>query len=481
MFAFTALLLHLLLLPTFAIDIVNLRTEYLANPLGLDVVAPRFSYEITSNAALQGLAQKSYRLSVHEVGATGSEPIWTSLDVHSSNTHNIKFGVGGSTPTSPLKSGTLYRWTATVTSTGGVTQVSPVATFSMGMLGPTAWTGQLIGMGSSSDGTAAPWFRRTFELPAGSLAATSAAFLYVASVGFCQVTVNGQAVSEGVLLPSISYLPGRVLYRTYNVSAFLNEGANNTVGLWASSGWGQYESFQWAMPLQYKQTPLVMAELQIAQHVVVATDATWEVRSSTTSHLGGWGKDSDGNEGFGGDLVDTTLAVAGWDTPDVALASPWLETATLYPLASNITVSADVMEPTRKHSSVAPSTIAVQGSTSSDSSDSSVVGCGNVTITMESLYTGWFEITELHAPPQSTLRFYVSTTSGVDVEFDMMDGLKINASGVGHFQMRFSYHAIHYITIVGLTVPPRLSDITGWRLSVALERKGMYFSTCVFQ
>ena len=43
-----------------AIDIVNMQTEYLNEPLGIDVVQPRFSYQITSTAALRGLSQKSY-------------------------------------------------------------------------------------------------------------------------------------------------------------------------------------------------------------------------------------------------------------------------------------------------------------------------------------------------------------------------------------------------------------------------------------
>ena len=445
-----------------AIDIVNMQTEYLNEPLGIDVVQPRFSYQITSTAALRGLSQKSYLINVYE--SSQKEPIWTSLDVATSNTHNIQY------QGTPLKPGTKYSWTVRITSTGGVSQDSSVATFTTGI---TNWTGQFIGY-NTSDQSIAPWFRKTFEMSGTSdTTSKSQAFLYVASVGFCEVTVNGQPVSDGVLLPSISYLPARVLYRTYEISHLLHVGDNNTIGLWASAGWGSYESFQFAQPSQYKRSPLVMAELQIAQQVIVSTDNTWEVRKSTTSHIGGWGKDPvTGLEGFGGDLVNNNLDVPGWDTPLVAIATPWEETATLYPLASNITISADVMEPTRKHSSVAPSSIDVDGNANGE-----IKGCGNVTITMKELFTGWFEINNLTAPQNETLRFYVSTTTGIASEFAMVDGLTIDASGTGNFRMRFSYHEIHYITIEGLTVPPSLKDVTGWRLSVALERKGAFKSS----
>ena len=58
------------------------------------------------------------------------------------------------------------------------------------------------------------------------------ALLSVASVGFHEVEVNGRRASAGVLLPSASFLPKRVLYRTYNVSALLKPGSRNVLGIW---------------------------------------------------------------------------------------------------------------------------------------------------------------------------------------------------------------------------------------------------------
>ena len=85
------------------------------------------------------------------------------------------------------------------------------ALFSMGMLAKSDWTAKLIGMPGgcfSGQCTAAPWFRSTVTLPSGS---AGPALLYVASVGFCEVSVNGQSASEAVLSPSISYLPANLV------------------------------------------------------------------------------------------------------------------------------------------------------------------------------------------------------------------------------------------------------------------------------
>jgi alpha-L-rhamnosidase len=455
------------------VQIKNLRTEYLVNPLGLDVVNPRFSYELASNDALRGLEQKSYRIDVYQMGQ--SEPIWTSLDVASSNTHNIHYGVGGA-PFAPLKSGTMYTWTVRITTSNGVSQNSPIATFSMGILrngNSSGWTGKFIGMASSDPEQAiAPWFRKTFDIPPSKGTNDDTAlssFLYVASIGFCEVTVNGIPVTSSVLSPSISYLPSRVLYRTYDVGSLLLDGKKNTIGLWASAGWANYSSFDWATGVQWVKAPIVMAELQIKQKVIVHTDNTWECRPSTTSRLNGWGNNDGGGDGFGGDLIDSRINSVGWDHPpsntNVTRVNtlPWKK-ATIYPINNNMTISSDIMESTVKHSSVSASSLYVETD-------------GNVTITMNELYTGWFEVKNLIAPPNKTIYFYVSTTKDVLYEHYMLDGYIMNESGVGHFRMRFSYHEIHYITIVGVQTPPLLEDIIGYRLSINLDYHGKFISS----
>ena len=66
--------------------------------------------------------------------------------------------------------------------------------------------------------------------------------MYVASVGYHELWINGQKVNEDVLSPSVSDLAKRVLLRTYDVSALLKAGQMNTIGLWLSSGWSGFDS-----------------------------------------------------------------------------------------------------------------------------------------------------------------------------------------------------------------------------------------------
>jgi len=68
--------------------------------------------------------------------------------------------------------------------------------------------------------------------------------------------------------------------------------------------------------------------------------------------------------------------------------------------------------------------------------------------------------------------FQVSTTEGVVEEYSMADSYKFGPSGRGNFTMKFSYHEIQYITISGLSKPPSLHNIIGYKLSVNLTKTG---------
>ena len=231
-------LLALILRPAAVADVrvTHLRTEHLAEPLGLDKPSPRFGWRLMSGAGgahgddtARGLRQTSYRILVSGEGAPAGS-VWDSGAVASAASFQVRYGGP------PLESGAVYRWTVAVSATadGGAAEANatgPTASFSMGMLTPSAWSGRFIGLPSASPPTDCPWFRKAFALPA-TAAASSTALLSVASVGFHEVEVNGRRASAGVLLPSASFLPRRVLYRTYNVSALLKPGARNVLGIW---------------------------------------------------------------------------------------------------------------------------------------------------------------------------------------------------------------------------------------------------------
>ena len=414
-------LLAPLLQQTLALTVENLRTEYLENPLGLDKPAPRFAWELQAEAGQRGVAQQSYRILVGDKGAADGS-VWDSKVVASNASFQVKYAGP------PLKSGAIYHWSVTVATSGSAavssaavsgSATSPTAYFSMGMLAKADWGGDFIGTASPNasepvvgqltrgalppqpptGGAACPWFRKSFSLPAS---ATSTGLLHVASVGYHELSVNGQPATDAVLLPSISYLPKRVLSRTYNVSALLKPGAKNAIGIWAATSWAEYPDLHHGISLD---APLVLAKLEVGSFSL-STDASWKTHASTTRHIGG----SWGSSGFGGEAIDESKAIAGWDT--AALDDSTWSSVIVHPLSSysHIEISADAMEPTVKHSSIAAQSVAVA---TKGNPHFPPPPPGTWLVEMAEVYTGWFEVHNMHGAPGSTVHFQVSTTGGI--------------------------------------------------------------------
>jgi alpha-L-rhamnosidase len=467
------------------VSVASLRTEYLTNPLGLDKAAPRFQWELRLPAAAAAAAaavpraatQQSYRM---RVGASGTADgsVWDSGVVASNRSYQIKYAGA------PLQSGAVYHWMVTVvvvtssTSSQGVLQVaadSAEAHFSMGMLTHAAWGGEFIGTPApnatttqlpprpSTGGAACPWFRKGFRLPAS---ATATSLLHVASVGYHELFVNGQPATDAVLLPSISYLPKRILYRTYNVTALLKPGRKNALGIWASTSWAEYPDLHHGVSLS---APLLLVRLDVGSAFSLVSDASWKVHESTTSHIGG----SWGSSGFGGEAVDESRAIVGWNSATLDDSS-W-SSVVVHPLTdfAHLDISADAMEPTVRQSSVPARSVRVAPKPSRPPA----LPPGSWLVEMEEVFTGWFEVSNLMGAPNSTIHFQISTTGGVPIEFNMMDSFTFGASGTGKFRMRFAYHEIQYISIVGLKAKPAITDIVGYRLTSLGQRTGDFSSS----
>ena len=101
----TLLLLSILfLLPTNA-AIKKLQVEYLTNPIGLDITAPRFSWQLES--AERGVRQTAYQITV-ATDAACLNPVWTSGKVASDESLHICYAGPALTPS------TRYYWKVTV-------------------------------------------------------------------------------------------------------------------------------------------------------------------------------------------------------------------------------------------------------------------------------------------------------------------------------------------------------------------------------
>jgi len=274
------------------LHIENLKCEYLENPAGIDALNPRLSWQLTSNQ--RGDKQTAYHLLVASSQKKLDKNIgdvWDTGKVNSDQSIHVEYdGI-------PLKSGMPCYWKVRAwDKDGNPSHWSQPAKWSMGLLNPDDWSAQWIG---SPDSVTAPYYRHSFQLEN----TPEQAFIYLASLGYFELYINGEKVGNEVLVPAVTNFSERTYYQTYDIAGYLKKG-RNSIGIWMGTGW-----YSPGLPGVKHHSPVVRAQLEISgkkpQRII--TDSTWETKPSERSLIGQWrwGK-------FGGELVDARLIDEQW-------------------------------------------------------------------------------------------------------------------------------------------------------------------------
>lgn len=178
-FAFLLLVLFPFLSPVLnAAEIVNLQTEYTRTPLGIDIMYPRFSWQMVSEK--RGDYQRAYQVTVTD---ESGKKVWDSGKVADRKSLNINYAG------SPLQPATRYNWQVKVWD-GKNKAGTATSWFETGLMnsGPqlTAWSGaQWIGTGAEDRVLYAPYlpmFRISFSVQLDEVSkSTKAGFVYGAN------------------------------------------------------------------------------------------------------------------------------------------------------------------------------------------------------------------------------------------------------------------------------------------------------------
>jgi alpha-L-rhamnosidase len=126
-----------------AVVIRDLKVEYGATPLGIDVAQPRFSWQMAATAGERAISQSAYQIEVKD--AQGAI-VWDSKRTQGAASVGITYGG------SPLKAATRYTWTAAVWTQAGA-KLTANSWFETGLMDPapgsSAWSGaQWVGGGN---------------------------------------------------------------------------------------------------------------------------------------------------------------------------------------------------------------------------------------------------------------------------------------------------------------------------------------------
>lgn len=207
----------------------SLTTNHMDRPLGLEE-KPIFGWQIQ---AANGFSQEAYRLllGTHPDSLeSGKSSRWDSGKVFSSQSQGLAY------PGALPGEGERLYWQVQVWDQAGRTAVSEPSWFEMGLLREESWKANWIShLGEDTEVpplTAAPYFRKTFDLP-GPI---QSARLYIAGVGYHEAVINGQKVGDHELDPAMTRYDKRVKYLVHDVGSLLQQG-ENVLGVVLGNGW----------------------------------------------------------------------------------------------------------------------------------------------------------------------------------------------------------------------------------------------------
>jgi alpha-L-rhamnosidase len=424
-------------------DVYDLKCENIIDPEGIGTSVPALSWKISSD--MNGTAQKAYQVLVASDTSFLNEKdadLWNSGKVMSSSQIIVPYSG------KPLTSRSVCVWKIRIwDENDNLSEWSPSSGFSIGLLDKSDWAASYIGFRENSKLSVSPQFRKSFDLNEEPVKL----FLYVNSLGYHEIYLNGKKVGDKVLTPAVSQYNKRSQVITYDISSLANQGRNDIV-IWAGKGW-----YSKGLPGVFYDGPLVRAQIdqynKDSWNTIIQTDSTWQGRNSGYYTTGTWLPGE-----FGGEVVDATLLLA-----DMTAAS--LDKAD-WSTVSVVNIPDHQATPQLTESNIIADTI----------KPVLILPLGNNRwfVDMGITLTGWTEIR------------FEGLKKGEEIMLDYCDHLdkkgklvdqgqsdKYIAKGVPGevFRNRFNYHGFRYIKISNLNSEPAKNDIaaypirTGYRLA----------------
>jgi len=291
------------------IEVSNLKCEYLKSPMGIDILQPRFSWNISGDS--RGISQSAYRILVEEhknVLPDGNGSIWDTDKTPSDKLTNIVYdGI-------PLKSDQTYYWSVCVWNQDDVQSAwSEPAIFHTGLLNTSDW--QALWITPVDSTLEAPILRKEFSIDKQ----VKSAHVFVTGLGYYELYLNGEKVGDHVLDPSLTDYQKRILYSTYDITEQLKNGMNVT-GIFLGNGAYRLKKvkdrYSWGNGSLISGTLRCLMQMNITftdgSQTSIITDNSWKSSGSPITF----------NNLYGGEDYDARLEKAGWSSADFD-ASEW--------------------------------------------------------------------------------------------------------------------------------------------------------------
>ncbi len=436
------------------LSLYDLRCEDLTSPLAIDSTQPHLSWKIKADAAATVQTHYEIMVATSEKALHNDEAdLWSSGKVASDKSVMVPYAG------KPLSSRTLAYWKVRVWDNyGNVSAWSDVQRFGIGILTAEEWQGEYIGLKDCT----VPQVRRKFDVKDKS----ATYLLHVNSLGYHEVYLNGEKVTDAVLAPAVSEMAKRSLAVTYDLTPLLKRGENDLM-LWLGRGWYREDLYA---DIVVNNGPLVKVELDAVKNgkaeVVLVSDVSWNARQSEYGEVG------DGTwrpHRFGGEYIDGRKVLPNLKSKTLD-AVEWSDAWVTEVPKQEVTPQMCEMNVLREV--ITPKEIL-------QVSDSVWM------VDMGKCMNGWVEIDFPAMPAGKTVQMEYSDRLNADGTFNPQDDKSRRmeyadsyiaaGNGTEIFRNKFNHHAFQYILIYNLPAAPE--KLTGYLVSHDFKKSATFDSS----
>ena len=295
---------------------IDLKTDYLINPIGIDNPNPRLMWKIEDGRI--GAKQTAYRLIVGTdsisisskasldynrlmpKNETSDNIFWDTRKIESDSQHILYKGQA-------LKPFTKYFWKVIIWDFEQSENSSDIQSFETGMMNINSWQGNWICDGKDINYEAAPYFRKKFVANKD----IASARIYIAVAGLYELYVNGKKIGDQRLNPIYTRFDRRNLYVTHDITAELKTG-ENVMGVVLGNGWYNHQSIAvWDFhQAPWRNRPTFCLDLHISYEDgstdIVGSDLSWKKFDSPIIF----------NSIYTAEHYDARLEEDGWSRPE---------------------------------------------------------------------------------------------------------------------------------------------------------------------
>ena len=440
-------------------EVINLRTEYVQNPVGMDVGAPRLSWQMKKDG--RGARQTAYRV----LAATNKEQLdannadlWDSGKIDSDRSIQISYDG------KPMQSGMKVSWKVQIWDEEKQQSAwSNVSHWEMGLLQPSDWQAKWIGApesltpGELKNGS--PLFRKELTISKKVKQARA----YISGLGYYELYINGSKIGDHVLSPNqtnydrqkvekwdesrIGNMSSTVLYETFDITTSLKTGGNG-LGIILGNGWYKQADRPNDTMLWY-DTPRLIAQFRIdyedGSTELITSNEQWRSALSPILY----------NGLHSGEIYDARLEQKGWNEAGFD-DSKWVNAVSVRPPTGIL--RGQISAPDRVTKTIQPISV-----TEPDK--------GVYRFDMGRLFSGWARI-KLSGPKGTKIKLRFIEEFGPT--YNQTDTYILKGEGVEVWEPRFTWHAFRYVDVFGSPAKLTLENIDGRVVNTDITKAGAF-------